>query len=325
MKLETPVQRLKQRLESLYARYNRRDLVDTDPLGFLYRYDDPADREIAGLVASSLAYGRVALIRKNVEWVLQPMGRPALFLQKASKADLSERYREFRHRFTGGRELTALLMGIKRVNERHGSLKNCFLAGLRAEDKTVLPALERFVEELADVDRASVPSLSGGKACLAPATEGAQNGPVSAKRQAAFLLTSPADGSACKRMNLFLRWMVRKDAVDPGGWEEAGAHRLVIPLDTHLFRICRALGLTQRNQANLRAALDITESFRAIAPGDPIKYDFAISRLGILREAGLNEFLESCGVRETSSEPGAQRGRTSRRPNKRSQGGAGCG
>ncbi len=262
--------RLKRRLDALYARYNRRDLVETDPLGFLYRYDDPADREVVGLVASALAYGRVALIRKNVEWVLQPMGRPALFLKKASKAELEERFRGFRHRFTGGRELTALLMGIKRVNERHGSLKGCFLAGLRAEDETTLPALERFAEELA---------LAG-------------------ERQAAFLLTSPADGSACKRMNLFLRWMVRKDAVDPGGWEEVGARRLVIPLDTHLFRICRALGLTHRKQANLRAALEITESFRALAPKDPIKYDFAISRLGILREAGLNEFLESCGILE---------------------------
>lgn len=264
--LET--RRLKKRLDALYTRYNRHDLVDTDPLGFLYRYDDPADREIIGLVASALAYGRVALIRKNIERVLQPMGRPALFLRKASREELGERFREFRHRFTGGRELTALLMGIKRANERHGSLKNCFLAGLRPEHETTLPALERFAEELA----------RGGE------------------RQAAFLLTSPADGSACKRMNLFLRWMVRKDAVDPGGWEEVGARRLVIPLDTHLFRICRALGLTRRNQANLRAALEITESFRAIAPKDPIKYDFGLCHLGMGDPAERARFLAQCGV-----------------------------
>lgn len=261
---------LKKRLDALYARYNRREFVGTDPLMFLYRYDDPADREIVGLIASALAYGRVALIKKSIETVLAPMGRPAVFLQETKPAELKAMFRSFRHRFTGGRELAALLIGIRRVAGKHGSLKDCFLAGLRAEDATVLPALERFAEEMAGAG----------------------------ERRAAFLLTSPADGSACKRMNLFLRWMVRRDAVDPGGWDEVGAHRLVIPLDTHLFRICRALGLTRRNQANLRAAMDITESFRAISPHDPIRYDFAISRLGIIREAGLNEFLASFGVRE---------------------------
>jgi uncharacterized protein (TIGR02757 family) len=261
--------RLKRKLEDLYLRYNRRDLVDTDPLGFIYGYDAPEDREVVGLLASALAYGKVVLIRRSIERVLRPMVSPAQFLRTASTETLKRTYRGFRHRFTGERELTALLAGIKKATKQYGSLKNCFLEGLRPEHETVQPALEHFTRAL------------GGE-----------------RNPAAFLLPAPAGGSACKRLNLFLRWMVRHDAVDPGGWEEAGAHRLIIPLDTHLFRTCRALGFTRRKQADMRAALEITEAFRRLSPEDPMKYDFAISRLGILRKAELGELIRTFGVKE---------------------------
>ena len=97
------------------------------------------------------------------------------------------------------------------------------------------------------------------------------------------LLPSPESGSACKRLNLFLRWMVRSDAVDPGGWSGVSPAMLIVPLDTHMHRIAAKLGLTKRRAADFRAAREVTGAFRTIAPEDPVKYDFALTRLGILR------------------------------------------
>ncbi|MFC1474950.1 TIGR02757 family protein, partial [bacterium] len=97
-----------------------------------------------------------------------------------------------------------------------------------------------------------------------------------------YLTPAPRRGSACKRMNLFLRWMVRRDDVDPGPWTDVPASKLVVPLDTHMHRISSGMGLTSRKQADLKTAIEITDAFRAISPEDPVRYDFALTRLGIL-------------------------------------------
>jgi uncharacterized protein (TIGR02757 family) len=194
------------------------------------------------------------------------MDSPARFLERSSEAALRRTFADFKHRFTTGEELAALLFGAKRAAGRHGSLLACFQAGLGDSDKTILPALSTFVAELSE--------RSGG-AC-------------------GSLLASPADGSACKRLNLFLRWLVRRDQVDPGGWEAVRAARLILPLDTHLQRICRAIGFTDRNAADLRTALEITDAFRTLSPDDPVRYDFALSRLGIRKDADPEEFFNVC-------------------------------
>ncbi|MCP4693017.1 MAG: DUF2400 domain-containing protein, partial [Desulfobacterales bacterium] len=111
------------------------------------------------------------------------------------------------------------------------------------------------------------------------------------------LVALPEKGSACKRMNLFLRWMVREDAVDPGGWEGVPASSLIIPLDTHMHRIGLGLNFTKRKQANMRTALEITEAFKALYPDDPVKFDFALTRLGIRDDLDPGEFLASRGKR----------------------------
>jgi uncharacterized protein (TIGR02757 family) len=149
-------------------------------------------------------------------------------------------------------------------------MKACFLANLNNADETVLPALRRFYAEI----------------------------DAGARGRCGHLLADPAGGSACKRWMLFLRWMVRRDAVDPGGWEAVGARRLVIPLDVHIKRICTRLGLTRRRQADLRTALEITDAFRCIEPDDPVKYDFALARLGIRRDADVGDFLATCAGRK---------------------------
>ena len=252
-------------LENLYRRYNQRRFVHPDPLEFLYRYDDPLDREIAGLVASSLAYGRVAQILRSVSAVLNVMGpSPLNHLSAASQGSLLHDFAGIRHRFTSGEDIAAMLWGAKLAIERYGSLQACFVAGYDERDDTVLPALIAFVDVLK---------------CLAGIDK-------------SYLLPSPEKGSACKRLNLFLRWMVRSDAVDPGGWACVRAAGLIVPLDTHMHRIGLALGLTQRRQADLRTAIEITGAFRAFAPDDPVRYDFALTRLGIRSDTDLEAFIE---------------------------------
>jgi len=255
----------KESLEDLYATYNRREFVHPDPLEFMYDYKNARDREIVGLIASSLAYGRVRQILKSVATVLARIGSPSAFLQRASAQSIHREFADFRHRFTTGDEMAALLVGVKGVVERYGSLRDCFLNGMNDTDDTVLPAMSKFVEELSsaagDVGRNS-------------------------------LLPQPDRGSSCKRLNLFLRWMVRRDDVDPGGWDEVGAAGLIVPLDTHMYRIARALDFTKRKQTDMRTALEITEAFKTVVPEDPVRYDFVLTRLGIRTELDMARFVE---------------------------------
>jgi uncharacterized protein (TIGR02757 family) len=241
-------------LDQIYDRYHRRCFVHPDPLEFLYGYKDLRDREIVALIASSLAYGNVKQILRSVSRVLSQMGpRPSLFLLNSPFNQIAELFSDFKHRFTTGQDITHLLWGVRLVIEKHGSLQKCFLSRLRRDDQTVLPALSAFVEKVFP------------------------NG-------CDFLIPNPDRGSACKRLNLFLRWMVRRDEVDPGGWDEVPPSKLLVPLDTHMHRIAIRLGLTKRKQADLRTALEITEAFRKISPGDPVRYDFVLTRFGIRKD-----------------------------------------
>lgn len=247
----------KEKLDLIYRTYNRRKYVSPDPLQFLYDYPDVRDREIVALVAASLAYGRVAQILKSVEKVLLPMGpSPYVFLMNTTHAVLEEKFRGFKHRFTTGEELASLLNGIRKVILKHGSLNACFNAGDKNNNETILPALQYFTESLA---------CTGN-----------------------YLIPSPSSGSACKRLNLFLRWMVRKDSVDPGGWKGVSRRRLIVPLDTHMARIGQMLGLTHRKSADMRMALEITKSLAILDPEDPVKYDFSLTRFGIRTELNIS-------------------------------------
>lgn len=183
----TPRQkRLMLYFEELYERYNRRELVPPDPLQFLYRYKAPEDREIAALIASSLAYGRVATILKSVGIVLDALDpSPRTAVEQGDEAQWREMFAAFRHRFTGGVDIAALLEGVRRVLNRWGSLGKCLVLA-RQECGSLTGALDFLIT-----------ALGNGR-------------PNS-------LLSRPQFGSACKRHFLMLRWLVRCDAVDPGG------------------------------------------------------------------------------------------------------------
>jgi uncharacterized protein (TIGR02757 family) len=253
--------------EELYKRLNKRDFVHPDPLEFLYRYEDPRDREVVGLFASSLAYGRVAQILKSVSSVLDVMGpRPSLFIMDSSEESLTRSFSGFKHRFSTGEELSMTILGTKRILEEFGSLEACFVSGMNGDD-TVQSGLINFARELSE-------PFGGRPNSLIPCHD---------------------KKSSMKRLNLFLRWMVRRDDVDPGGWSKVPAEKLIVPLDVHMMRICAGLGITKRRCAGMRTALDITESFRRISPADPVKYDFALTRLGIKTGEELDTILGSSG------------------------------
>ena len=253
-------------LERLYGQYNNFGYIHPDPLEFVYHYVDKPDRELSGFIASALAYGRVRQILQSVSAVLDAMGpSPSRFLLETPSASIRKVFESFRHRFTSGDMLSCLLTGVRELILEYGSLESCFQTGFRRTDSSILPALAGFVEKLEWASGRKLP----------------------------MLLPSPEGGSACKRLNLFLRWMVRKDNVDPGIWQSIPESFLIVPLDTHMHRIATALGLTSRKQADVRCAVEITAAFRSIRPADPVRYDFALTRLGINAGTPSSDFFTS--------------------------------
>lgn len=239
-------------LEKTYREMNRAEFIHPDPLEFVWRYKAAADREVAGLIAACLAYGNVNQILKSVEKVLAPMGKsPAAWIKNTPPAEIKNNLARFKHRFTTGAEMTVFLLNIKRALGEYGSLEKLFLAGYRAEEPTVERALYRFID--AFNTRACAPTLT----------------PCTALK------------SSFKRVNLFLRWMVREDAVDPGVWAGVSPSKLLIPLDTHMRQVSMNMGITQRKDTSMKTAIEITAFFSRIEPSDPVKYDFALTRAGI--------------------------------------------
>ncbi len=258
---------LRERLERLYHLRNRPEHIGADPLGFVRGWDDPADVETAGVLAAALAYGRVAQINAALSRLFERVGRPSLYLRTRTAARIQADFQGFRHRFNDGRDVAGLLLALRSARERHGSLLACFARHDDPRADTLLPALGGFVGELA----------------------------AAARPSPRFLLARPERGSACKRWHLFLRWMVRRDAVDPGPWHRLGPARLLVPLDAHMFRIGTALGYTRRRSADCRAVLEVTAGFRGLAPGDPARYDFCLAR------AAMQGELAAFGIPEAAS------------------------
>lgn len=255
-------------LEELYERCNRRELVSPDPLQFLYRYEAPEDREIAALVASSLAYGRVATILKSVETVLGALGpSPRAAVERYGEEHWREVFASFRHRFTDGADVAALLGGARSVVSRWGSLGACLISA-RRECGSLTGALDFLIAVL-------------------------ENGRPSS------LLCRPQRGSACKRHFLMLRWLVRRDEVDPGGWDGLDPAELIVPLDTHMYAVCRSLRFTRRRAADLKTAQEVTQAFARLSPRDPTRYDFALTRFGIRADMEQEALLAECRARST--------------------------
>jgi uncharacterized protein (TIGR02757 family) len=256
---------LRDTLESLYRRYEHS--TSPDPIALVRRYEGREDREVAGWIASAFAYGRVDQILKDVRALLDVLGPyPAKTI--AARTFTAAELAFFRHRFHGPRDAADLLSIVGECIRRDGSVGN-FFARHFAPDRTVAGMLDRVSAETLSWRR---PSKALG-----------------------FLLPRPSDGSACKRWNLYLRWMVRNDAMDFGLWKDTiPASALVIPTDTHVHRVSRRLGLTRRKSADWKTAREITARLSRLDPDDPVKYDFAICQLGVLEICRTKPRLSDC-------------------------------
>jgi uncharacterized protein (TIGR02757 family) len=250
-------------LEKLYKNLNRRKFVHPDPLEFLYLYPNQKDREIVGLVASSLAYGNVKQILKSVKKVLDLISPdPFDFIRFSNPEKWKLLFQDFKHRFAVGGDIVNLFLGIRGLLKKYSSIENAFKSHLGAGDENIIPALTGFVGEMNQLS----------------------------KNDLGHLIPNPEKGSACKRLMLFLRWMIRNDEVDPGGWDISPSN-LLIPLDSHMHYISKGLGFTSRKSADLKTVVRVTEVFKKILPDDPVRYDFALTRLGIRDELSRDDFI----------------------------------
>ena len=255
---------LRPALDALLARTDAAARLRGDPVELPHRYRDPQDIEVAALLSAALAYGRVDLFKPRLTALLDALGpRPAQTARNSTPAELLERTAGFSYRMTDARDVACLLYGAGAMLREHGSLGAAFAKEYRKSGE-VRGALGGFVDALCAPD---FTPLTGKRAPT---------------RRLKHLLPHPDRGSACKRLNLFLRWMVRgPDGVDFGLWREIPRSQLVVPLDTHVHRIGRFIGLTRRTDLSWRTAEEVTFRLRQLDADDPVRYDFALSHLGI--------------------------------------------
>lgn len=251
-------------LEGLYHKYNRFERIKPDPLQFVYRFPEPRDMEIAGFLAATLAYGRVRQIERSVDNLLNRMGHSPFDFVLNFTDSKRQKLLGFKHRFNGADDICQLLVLLRGVLQQYGSIEACFARGLEPEEANIIGALSRFAGGLLQKHRRDTGTV--------------------ASKALRYLLSDPANGSPCKRLNLFLRWMVRGDHVDAGIWTSVDKAKLIVPMDTHMARLCRILGLYDTKTVSLAAAVRITEGFAALERDDPVKYDFALSRIGIVED-----------------------------------------
>jgi len=274
------IEQIKELLERLYVKYNHREFIPPDPLQFLYKYSNPADREVVALLSAELAYGRVEQIEKSLNDLFERMGTsPYAFVINFGQ-EQRKRLSSFKHRFTSGQDISDLLAVLREVLEEKGCIENYFLLGYKDTDQNIISALSKFCESLLN-------RFMKHKKAKTP-------------KGLRYLLTNPSGGSVCKRLNLFLRWMVRRDEVDPGLWSSVDKAKLIVPVDVHMARLCRILKLYDQKTVSLAAAVKITESFAEFEPTDPVKYDFALSRIGILEDCNgkLRPKCQDCELLE---------------------------
>jgi uncharacterized protein (TIGR02757 family) len=266
----TPAVDLKARLDELYDAYNAEHVV-SDPIWIVRRYTQREDQEIVGFCAAALAFGRVQSVLNSIEALLAVMGpHPAAYVRAFEPSRDRQALGHLVHRWTRGVDLAALVWILKQMLDASGSIEAFFAERLDSGHETVEEALDAFSDRACKLN---VKAVYGRRA---------------PKPGVGYFFAKPSSGGACKRLNLFLRWMVRDDAVDLGAWRRVKPSQLIVPLDTHVIRVGRCLRLTQYSSPGWRMAADITKSLRRFDPEDPVKYDFSLCHLGMMSACGFN-------------------------------------
>jgi uncharacterized protein (TIGR02757 family) len=260
------------RLEGLYKAFDHVTSA-TDPVHIVRRFSAPDDREVVGFCAAGLAFGRVASVLQSIEALLTVMGpQPARFVRAFDPARHGMRLAPLVHRWIRGRDLVALLLVLRRMLRESGSIEAFFVEGDNPDDPHIGQALDAFST------RALTTDLREAYGSRAPRQRGVS-----------YFFPRPSAGSACKRLNLFLRWMVRRDQIDLGVWTRVSPARLIVPLDTHVIRLGRCLRLTRYTSPGWKMASEITASLRQVNPLDPVRYDFSLCHVGMMNACGFGK------------------------------------
>ncbi len=268
--MSTPVTGLASRLDRLYQDYNREDAA-ADPVQIVRRYREPRDQEVIGFCAAALAFGRVQSVLNTVNTLAAVLGgAPAAYVRRFEPAAPHPELRAMVHRWIRGIDIVALLWVLRQMIEASGSIEAFFAEGLTPDAVDVGEALESFSRRALALDLRAV----YGRRLPVRAGVG-------------YFFPRPSVGSGCKRLNLYLRWMVRRDEVDLGAWTSVPAGKLIVPLDTHVIRLGRCLGLTGYTSPGWRMAADITASLRAIDQDDPARFDFSLCHVGMMNACGF--------------------------------------
>jgi uncharacterized protein (TIGR02757 family) len=256
--------RLRQTLNRFYREYDFEERISHDPIRFPHRYKDPRDIEVSAFIASCFAYGRVDLFTVVVEKILSLMGKsPYDFLLGFDAKKHRRLFGDIKYRFNENDDVICLLFLLHLTLKKYSSLENAFRASYSPDDPDTGRGLAGLMEAFLRTDTSEVYKKNIKPPGLTQ------------------FFSSPVNGSACKRANLFLRWMVRDRDIDFGIWKKIQKNKLVIPLDTHIARISRCLGFTKRKTQDWKMALEVTHALKKLDPEDPLKYDFALCHHGI--------------------------------------------
>lgn len=258
----------KSTLDSLYRQFDqRRDIVD--PIQRVHNCRKRQDREVVGFCAAALAFGRVTSVLRSIDALLAVMGdSPAKFVRQFDVAEHRRTIGSITHRWIKGQDLLALLLILQRMLVTRGSIETFFNEGYDVNMPDIENALESFSSRALNMNLDSV----YGRAT---------------RRNVSYFFSRPSKGSACKRLNLYLRWMVRRDQLDLGVWTTVRPSQLVIPLDTHTIRVGQCLGLTNYRSPGWAMARDITNTLRRFDPIDPVKYDFSLCHISMMDQCGF--------------------------------------
>ena len=247
-------------LNKLYEKYNREEFIHPDPFEFIGRYDKKEDKEVVGLIAASFAIGNVFQILKFIESILKVMGpSPSDFLKSESDENIESKFKGFYYRYFKDYHIIEFFINIKRVIVTYDSLEGWVQHHDDNESDTYFPLFKKLSADF-NLSSALIPKSSGN--------------------------------SAFKRLALYFRWMVRKDNIDLGLWSTLSPGKLVVPMDIHMTNISKILGFTTSSTNSMSNALKVTRAFRALDTDDPVKWDFALSRLGIHPDLNYKELID---------------------------------
>ena len=245
----------KEYLDNLVKEYENPDFIKDDPVQFMHRFRDKKDIEIAAFIAAMFAYGKREAFIAKLNILFERMNnKPYEFLMNFDEK--SKVVDDIDYRFSTGIDLKQILLTLKLLYLEGSSLEKLFAYGWQ-QHKSVVGMLQTVVDYF--YSRVTLPVTKGFY----------------------HLLPDPSKKSACKRLNMFLRWMVRKSVVDFGIWDFMPASELLIPLDVHVAKISRTLGLLKRKQNDYAAVKELTDKLKEFDPSDPVKYDFAMFGYGV--------------------------------------------